>query len=339
MRKLLKIIGITLLFVAGLIAAGVSYLAMKKPAMRPPSTEIIERTPQRVARGKYLVEHVADCMGCHSDHDFDRFGIPVKAGTRGQGGFTFTKDFGVPGVVAAQNITSDAQTGVGNWTDGEILRAIREGVRRDGTALFPMMPYQKFRKMSDEDARSVVAYLRTLPPVHNQVPTRKLDFPVNLFIKSAPQPLAGPVSAPDPSNHLAYGEYLVTIAGCEECHTPHDDHGQQLAGMAYAGGWEMKGPWGRVVSPNITPDTDTYFGRATKEEFIARVKAFESMSEADAPVAEKGRNTIMPWLGFSGMTESDLGAIYDYMKTVKPIRNKVNPFPDAVPVKSARMPN
>ena len=84
MRKLFKIIGIVLLVAAGLVAAGVTYLAVKQPAMRPPSAEKVDRTAARVARGRYLVEHVADCMGCHSDHDFDRFGIPVKAGTRGQ---------------------------------------------------------------------------------------------------------------------------------------------------------------------------------------------------------------------------------------------------------------
>ena len=107
--------------------------------------------------------------------------VPVKAGTEGQGGFPFDKKLGVPGLVQAQNITPDPETGLGHWTDGEVLRAMREGVDRKGVALFPMMPYEDFREMSDEDARAIVAYLRTLKPIRHAVAPRRLDFPVNLL--------------------------------------------------------------------------------------------------------------------------------------------------------------
>jgi len=316
------------LAVVALAVGCISWLALRKPASRPASTEKIEATPTRVARGEYLVEHVSDCLGCHSDH-LDTFGYPVKPGTEGQGGFIFDRNLGFPGVVAAQNITSDPADGLGNWTDGEVLRAIREGVDRKGDALFPMMPYQHLRSMCDEDAKSVVVYLRTLKPVRHSVPLKHIDFPVNLFVKFAPKPVDGPVNAPDRKDSVAYGKYLTTIGGCYECHTPHDDHNALIAEKAFIGGWEMKGPWGRNFTANLTPHPDAYLGHATKEEFIGRFRAFATLDATTSPATRPGRNTIMPWLAFSKMTDEDLGAIYDYLKTLKPVANKVSTFPDA----------
>jgi mono/diheme cytochrome c family protein len=318
-----------------LAGIAVGALAMKRPAQRPPSAETIERTPERLARGKYLVEHVSHCLGCHSGLDFNRFGLPPKKGEIGQGGMPFDEKFGVPGLVSAQNITPDPDYGIGQWTDGEVLRAFREGVDRNGDALFPMMPYSYYHAMSDEDARSVVVFLRSLAPVHHQVPQKRIGFPVNLLVKSVPQPLDAPVETPsDEKDHLAYGKYLVTIASCRECHTPHDEHGQLFVGREFSGGWKMalKGPDGRimhVVPPNITPHPSAYFGTATKEMWIGRVRAFAGMEGDQAPVAPAGRNTVMAWAAFSGMTDQDLGAIYDYLQTVPPIENHVDSFPDA----------
>jgi mono/diheme cytochrome c family protein len=329
MKTFLKIGGIALVIVAFVIGV-VAWLSLRKPAARPASTEKIEATPARLARGEYIVEHVSDCMGCHSDHVV-KYGFPVKPGTEGIGGFVFDVKLGFPGVVAAQNITSDPEFGLAKWSDGEIVRAFREGIDRNGDALFPMMPYKHFRYMCDEDAKSVVVYLRTLKPLHRGVPGKHIDFPVNLFVKFAPQPLTGPVQAPDPKkDHIAYGGYLVRIGGCIECHSPHDDKNNLIESKLLSGGWQMVGPWGRNFTPNLTPHpTDSYLGRATREEFIGRFKAFESMTAMNAPDAPAGRNTVMPWLPMSHMTEDDLGAIYDYLKTLKPIANKVNPFPDA----------
>jgi hypothetical protein len=129
--------------------------------------------------------------------------------------------------------------------------------------------------------------------------------------------------------HQANRRDDLVCAGCQECHTAHDNHGQLMAGREFAGGWEMLGPWGRVVTANISPHPDTYIARATKEEFIGRIKSFESLTGERSPIAPRGRNTIMPWLQYSGMTNEDLGAIYDYLKTLPPIQNKVESFPDA----------
>ena len=253
----------------------------------------------------------------------------MKPGTEGTGGYIFDKKIGFPGVVAAQNITPDPTDGLGKWTDGEILRAIREGVDRNGDALFPMMPYQHLREMSDDDAKSIVVYLRTLKPLRNRVPEKKLDFPVNFIVKFLPKPLSGPVPPPDRKDTHAYGKYLATIGGCYECHTPHDAHNALIEAQAFSGGWEMAGPWGRNITANLTPHPENYLGRATKAEFIGRFRAFASLNAANAPPAQPGRNTIMPWLAFAGMTDEDLGAIYDYLKTLPPVEHKVNPFPDA----------
>jgi len=143
-----------------LAAAGLIVLAVRPPAMNPPSDLKVELTPERVARGEYLVKHVFECVGCHSDHLYERWGMPVKPGTLLQGGFRFTKEQAVPGEVTAQNLTADVETGLGSWTDGEIVRAIREGINRDGRAMFPMMPYPDYLGMSDDDVHAVVAYLR-----------------------------------------------------------------------------------------------------------------------------------------------------------------------------------
>ena len=162
------------------------------------------------------------------------------------------------------------------------------------------------------------------------VPAKKLDFPVNLLVKLEPQPLDGPVSAPDPkTDRIGYGRYLSVVANCRECHTPHDDKGKRLPGKDYSGGWDMRGPWGRNLTPNLTPHPDAYMGQATKAEFIGRFKSFVALTGDNAPPAPKGRNTVMPWLPFSGMTEDDLGMLYDFLKTLAPIEHKVNPFPDA----------
>jgi mono/diheme cytochrome c family protein len=328
MKTLLKVLGGIVLAVIVLLAGALIWLSVKKPASRPASAEKIEATPARLARGKYLTENVSVCLDCHSDH-LQTFAFPVKPGTEGQGGYVFDKNIGFPGVVAAQNITPDPETGLGKWSDGEILRAIREGVDRDGNGLFPMMPYLHYRHMSDEDAKSIVAYLRTLKPIRNQVPEKRLDFPVNFIAKFIPKPLDGPVAAPDPASRLEYGHYLARIGGCYECHTPHIEKGGLDESRPFAGGWVMKGPWGRVVTANLTPAPHTFMGQATKEQFIGRFRAFANMTAETSPAAAPGRNTVMPWLAFAHMTDEDLGAIYDYLKTVQPDNAVVNAFPDA----------
>jgi cytochrome c len=312
---------------AAITVLGFAFLALKKPAQRAPLAEKIEPTPARLARGEYLVRGVTGCLGCHSQLDFATYAMPTRPGTEGQGGLAFGPEYGVPGTVQAQNITADAETGIGAWTDGEVLRAMREGIAKDGSALFPMMPYESYRNLSDEDAKSIVAYVRTLPAVRHPIKPRELSFPVNFLVKLVPQPLREEVPQPDDAtDHQAYGKYLVTIGGCRDCHTAHDAHGKLVPGADFAGGWEMKYPGGRVFTSNITPHESTWLGQVSKDEFIGR---FRSWKDAPDVPAVKGRNTTMSWKGFASLTDKDLGAIYDYLRSVPGRPGVVNPFPDA----------
>lgn len=326
----LRVLFLIVLIVAFVAAAGAAiFLGIKKPNMRPAPELRVELTAENVERGRYLGENVADCLGCHSDHDAERFGFPVKPGTEGAGGYVFSKGEGVPGRVAAQNITPDKGTGIGDWSDGEIARAIREGVRRDGSPLFPMMPYPDYHSMSDDDVKAIVAWLRTLPARQNKAPDRELDFPVNVLVKFMPRPVDGVIPAPPAGDPVARGRYLTTIAGCRNCHTPRDGKGRPLMNQAFSGGWEMVGPWGRVVTANITPHASTFVGQSSRGQFIARFKAHAGLTADSAPPAKPGMNTVMPWIAFAGMTDEDLGAIYDYLRTLPPVDKRVVSFPDA----------
>ncbi|MFL5348757.1 MAG: c-type cytochrome [Hyalangium sp.] len=323
MKKLLLGIVATVVLMAGGAAA---FLALKTPAQRPAPDLKVEATPERLERGRYLVEHVSACLHCHSPGDESRWGLPHKPELRGAGGLCLTEAMGFAGTLCATNITQHPQDGIGQWTDGELLRAIREGVDKNGQALFPLMPYDNFRHLSDDDALAVVAYLRTLPPVPGQRPARQLKFPLPIVVKFIPQPLTSPVSAPNKSDSVAYGRYLVTAAGCETCHTPVDGRHQPLPGKAFSGGQPF--PFeqgGAVVSPNLTPHA-TGLGGRTRENFIALFKAYATPQSHNLAVAPN-KNTPMPWLMYAGMTEEDLGAIYDYLRTVPPIENRVEKFP------------
>jgi hypothetical protein len=129
----------------------------------------------------------------------------------------------------------------------------------------------------------------------------------------------------DPSDSLEYGKYLTTIAGCGGCHTK-SEKGEPIAGMEFAGGEEFQFPGGIVRSLNITPDNETGIGLWTKELFIKRFKAYTNDSSKVIPVSENDFNTPMPWLMYAGMTEADLGSVYDYLRTVRAVKNKVQSF-------------
>ena len=156
---------------------------------------------------------------------------------------------GLPGTINAANITSDKETGIGTWTDGEKSAPSARGSRKTGHMLFPLMPYPGYRYMSDADTQAVVAFLNTLPAIRNPVPRSHISFPVSMFIKGVPAPVTRPIGIPnvDPDGGEIYGEYLASIAGCEECHTPMT-RGQPDSSMRFAGGREFKTPSGTVPS-------------------------------------------------------------------------------------------
>jgi mono/diheme cytochrome c family protein len=337
MRKFLIVLGALVVLTVLLAGAGVSYLYLRKPAQSPPSAIKVAMTPERIARGAYIFTSIADCDGCHSQRDYSLVGGPVVESGRGRGDVLSDVMMGLPGVVVAANITPDRETGIGAWTDGEKIRAIREGVDRDGNALFPMMPYEAFRSMSDEDVEAVVAYLNSLPPVKNPLPKTKLQFVPALMIKSAPRP-AGKIPPPDRNNRMQYGEYLVALGGCQDCHTPSDAHGEPIPGKTFAGGQHFETPFGHVVSANITPDLETGIGKWSEEFFDKKFYDYKPYAENGCPkLPGPEAFTLMPWLDFSRKTADDLGAIYTYLRSVAAVHNAVETHP-GFPPKAAAVP-
>lgn len=323
MKKLFKVLGILVGVVLVLILAGYIYLNTAFPKVDPPSDIKVDSTPERIARGEYLANHVAICIDCHSERDFTKFAGPIKPGTTGSGGEIFDENIGFPGRVVTKNLTP---ANLGSWSDGELIRAITCGVTKDNKALFPMMPYLNYNQMSEEDLYSIVAYIRTLNPQEKEIPETELNFPLNLIVKTMPLQAYTPAKAVNKSNTVEYGKYLVTLASCSECHTPNEK-GEPLQGMYLAGGQGFNFPGGVVRSLNITPDTQTGIGTWTKEDFIARFRFYAGEDAHNVPVnIEKEFNTPMPWLMYAGMTDEDLGAIYDYLKIVTPVNNRVERF-------------
>jgi mono/diheme cytochrome c family protein len=322
-----RILLIGLAFIIAVPAAGVGYLYLRKPAQAPAPSIRVPMTPERIARGKYLFT-VADCDGCHSQRDFERMGGPVVESGRGRGNVLSSFVEGMPGVVVARNITPDPETGIGAWTDGEKIRAIREGIDKNGNALFPMMPYGELRHMSDDDVQALVAYLNTLAPIRNPLPATQLNFPVSVLIKGAPQPV-GSVPSPDVSTKVKRGRYLVSIAGCGGCHT-RSEKGKPVAGMEFAGGEVFATKAGTVVSANITPDPQTGIGKWSEDYFLKKFYDYKEYAAGAAPrIAGPESFTLMPWLNFSRLAPEDLEAIYQYLRTVKPVYHAVETHPAA----------
>jgi len=329
-KRVLLWVVVCVIVIAG---CGAAWLLLRKPAQVAAAEIKVPMTPERIARGRYIFENLADCEGCHSQRDFSRVGGPEVASGRGRGNVLSDLIQGLPGTVVAANITPDPETGIGKWTDGEKIRSIRDGVDRDGRALFAMMPYTEYRKMSDEDVQAVVAYLDSLPPVHNPLPVTKLNFPVNVFMKFAPQP-AGSVPPPDRADTLKYGEYLATIGGCADCHTPMQK-GQPIPGMEFAGGQPFVTNLGTVVTANITPDLDTGIGKWSEDFFLQKFGEYKAFAEqGPPPLPGPQAFTLMPWLAMSRLDAGDLKAIYAFLRTVKPVRHYVERHPEA-PLKTA----
>ena len=327
LKKVLLILGSIVLAVLILGGAGIGWLFARKPAMAPAPSIKVPLTPERIARGEYIYESVADCGGCHSQHDYSRALGPEVVTGRGRGSVLSDLIKGLPGRVVAPNLTPDAETGLGTWTDGEKIRAIREGVDKDGRALFPMMPYQAYRLFSDDDVQALVAFLDSLPPIHNPLPQTDLIFPVSVLIKSAPQP-CGSVKPVDRTDKQKYGEYLMTVGGCADCHTPVDDKNNPLPGKRLAGGFVFDTPFGKVVSANLTPDLETGTGKWSEEFFAKKFYDYKDYA-VNGPPPSPGPQafTVMPWLGFAKRDPAELSAIYAYLRTVPAVHNAVETHP------------
>jgi hypothetical protein len=313
------LLALVVLLLVGIAVASVKILgprAFLGPRARALTTRSFERTPARLARGKYLVEGVLPCKHCHSPHDWTKHDAPIPEGKEMSGQVISEQEVGLPGLVVAPNLTPDVETGAGSWPDDALARAIREGVGHDGHALFPMMPYRNFHNfLSDEDVASVVVYLRSLPPVHNPLPKTQITFPLKYIMRNFPEPLTASVPDRTFATSEEHGKYLTELIGCTDCHTAVDKQNKPLPGMDFAGGTVFDGRWGNVASANLTSDSDgiPYYDQAL---FIRALRT--------GYVGARPLNPVMPWIIFRNMTDQDLSDIFAYVKTLKPVHHRVD---------------
>ncbi len=320
MKKALRILGFLVLFIAILAGSGVTYLMVAKPDVGPAPEITVDITPERIERGRYLANHVNLCMDCHAQREWDKFAGPPAEGTMGGGGEHFNHEFGFPGDIVSRNITP---YGLKDWTDGEIYRAITSGVSRDGSPLFPVMPYYHYGQMDQEDVYSLIAYIRNLEPVEKENQATTLDFPLNLVVRTMPKP-ANHQTIPNRDDVVAYGGYMVNAAGCYDCHTKQEKG--EFIGEPYAGGMEFQLGNGRLLrSPNITPDKETGIGNLTETDFLNKFRAYRDSFVAQ-PIGPTDYQTVMPWIMYAGMKDDDLKAIYAYLNSLKPVNNPIKRF-------------
>ncbi len=260
------------------------------------------------ARGESIVRNAAVCGQCHAADPQHNVDGPLS------GGWEF-RDWRI-GIARASNLTSDSQTGLGTWSEAEIVRALRNGQGKDGCLLAPVMPYEWFHEMSDDDALAVARYLKSLPPVRHEVTqSPSFVFKLGKLLFLGPKPAAS-VSAPPRGATAEYGGYLAQHVGlCADCHTPRTglrsepDRSRPFAGMAHP-------PKDFPSKPtNLTPDPETGIGRWSEADFIKTLRTGSKPSG-------KSLDPFMPWRQIRRMSDDDLRAIYRYLRTLKPIRNQ-----------------
>jgi mono/diheme cytochrome c family protein len=274
----------------------------------PGVPQAVSRDTASAERGETIVRSIAVCGGCHSAEAKNPDGALT-------GGKEF-RDWRI-GVTRASNLTPDPETGLGSWSEAEIVRAIRNGERKDGRLLAPVMPYEWFHEMSDDDAFAVARYLKSLPAVRNEVkqnPNFIFKLGKLLFLKPKP---ASSISAPPHGASAEYGGYLAQHVGlCGECHTPRTgllqkpDRGHLFAGV-------KNPPKDFPEKPsNLTPDPDTGIGKWTEDDFVRALRTGKDPSGDEI-------NPFMPWPALKRMSDDDLHAMYRYLKGLTPIHNQV----------------
>ena len=262
-----------------------------------------------LARGKYVFGATGGC-GCHT----------VPKGPANAGGRRYDGPFGT---VYSSNITPDKETGIGNWTDEQIITATRLGRRPNGERLIPVHPYTTFNGMAADDVKALVAFLRSVPPVKRANQAKKISVPMfeSVFLPAwlaAGAPRENPPTAV-PASGVARGEYLVRAVGhCGECHTPRTmtmatDNTRFLAG-------NPKGPEDSEI-PNITPDKTT--GLQWSEEEIADYLGTGNKPDGDVAGGLMGEVIDGTLSGYKDLTKADRLAIAKYLKTIPPIKNKI----------------
>ncbi len=256
--------------------------------------------PGSIERGKYLMESVVACGNCHMQRGPQGEPLPDKGLS---GGMVFEE---APFRAVAANITPDLETGIGKWTDAQLAKAIREGIRPDKTLIGPPMPIEFYRNISDDDLAAIIAWLRAQPPVRNAVEKSRYNMPL--------PPNYGPpvksVKAPKPTDKLRYGTYLANIGHCMECHTPRDGKGRLILAKLGVGGQVIPGPWGHSVSRNLTPHP-TGLKSWTDEQIAHSIRT--GMDRDGRPYKPP-----MAFAFYKNISDADMAALITYLRSLKP---------------------
>jgi len=323
LKRIAKGIGILIGILALLVIGLVAYVrvARDRPVSRPVPQLTASLDEQTVARGEYLYKYSLNCWTCHGSQGSHSPDEPQGGGQE----FDMTA-IGPPGgfgYIYASNITPDRETGIGAWTDGELVRAIREGLDKEGHTLFPIMEAEWWSGLSDADTLALVAYIRTLPAVHNEVPDSQLTFTakalIALGVVKAQPAISEPVVAPPVGATAEYGEYLVYhAASCVGCHTPRNpNNGQFDLTQPFAGGlFSFPEEGFTTTGSNLTPDPATGIGNWTEEQFIT---AMQKGLRPDETVILP----FMPWPAYNHWSTNDLRAVWLYLRTLDPITHDV----------------
>lgn len=312
-KKILKRIGQGLGIILLLIGGFCGYVALTPPrSYDPPVTPDIhvDVTETRINRGE-AIAHL-QCLSCHADNNNQLTGkrledLPALFGN-----------------VYSRNITQDKEKGIGNWTDGQLIYFLRTGLRPDGTTVF--MP--QYGLMADEDIKSVIAWLRSdrfpVRPSKTEAPPSEYSFVAKMLSWTIMKPGTypeQPISLPDSSNTVALGRYISTaVADCYGCHSADyldlDGKNPERTKGYFGGGSKFTDESGKpILSANITFDETTGIGKKyTKEQFIQTIKT---------GVRPDGSVLRYPMMPRPTMTDAEVAAIYDYLKTVPRLNNNI----------------
>jgi mono/diheme cytochrome c family protein len=259
-----------------------------------------------IARGKYLVLGAAHCYTCHMPDSMLRKGYREEM----IGGNPLKTPFAT---FYTPNITSDKETGIGNFTDEQLARAIRYNVNHNSKAMVGFMTYNG---MSDDDIRAIVSYLRSTPPIRNVVPDHDYNMLGKILMRFLLKPATPTVENLQPDTTAVYGKYLAyNVTNCAGCHTKRGSRGE-FVGEPFAGGYSWDIADAKYTAANLTPDDST--GRITKwsqDVFIQRFRTGRVLE-----------NSPMPWDAYQTLSDNDLKALYNYLQQLPPVHNEVKTY-------------
>jgi cytochrome c553 len=291
--------------------------------IRPTTNEVVQATPERLTRGSYLVNQAMGCGTCHTT----KVGGTFLGGERTDR-FLAGNDVEMPSYgfkFWIPNITPDKETGIGAWTDDQIMRAIRDGIGRDEHLLFPMMPFNSYQHVSDEDLRAIVAFLRSVPPVkaERKIKENEFGFLAEFFINRgiAHHLPAKSVAPPDKSNQVKYGEYVMRLGHCWECHSHSGMGATDVGEKGFLSGSEdadeLPGV-GKVYMRNLTPDPETGLGKYSADQIKQAIRTGHRL---DGKPMAPPMSMFIPH--FSGIADEDLDALVAFIKSIPPVKKKI----------------